>query len=189
LFHDLVAEQIPRGVYHIPQNWGKFRLLNSPATTGQFSAWISSQTIYQAHSILARFLGLDRSQIRVHNAQVGGGFGAKVGLSGEEQVAARLLEASPADLEMTRSSSLLKSTQLCLDSLWLTILSKRGTPTEMTLAPPGPSQQQQDAQHDNERTQQVFYHHRGRPCDMQEVMISRDDRTQANHDGPQSKTV
>jgi carbon-monoxide dehydrogenase large subunit len=69
---------------------GRACLFDFDAATGQLSAWISSQTIYQAHSILARFLGLDRSQIRVHNAQVGGGFGAKVGLSGEEIVAAAL---------------------------------------------------------------------------------------------------
>jgi aerobic carbon-monoxide dehydrogenase large subunit len=60
------------------------------AATGQLTAWLSSQTIYQAQRALADALGLDRHKIRVRNAQVGGAFGAKVGISGEEIVAAAL---------------------------------------------------------------------------------------------------
>lgn len=65
-------------------------LFDFDPATGQLSAWLSSQTIYQAQRTLTDSLGLDRSQIRVRNAQVGGAFGAKVGISGEEIVAAAL---------------------------------------------------------------------------------------------------
>ncbi len=69
---------------------GRACLFDFDAATGQLSAWLSSQTIYQAQRALAHFMGLDRSKIRVYNAHVGGGFGAKVGISGEELVAALL---------------------------------------------------------------------------------------------------
>lgn len=69
---------------------GRACLFDFNAATGQLSAWISSQTIYQAHRALARSLGLDQSKIRVYAPQVGGAFGAKVGISGEEVVAALL---------------------------------------------------------------------------------------------------
>src|SRR2546421_1684010 len=57
---------------------------------GELSAWVSSQSIYRARDTLANFLGLDRSRIHVHNAEVGGGFGVKTGFLGEEIVAAAL---------------------------------------------------------------------------------------------------
>jgi carbon-monoxide dehydrogenase large subunit len=69
---------------------GRACLFDFDAATGQLSAWISSQTIYQAQRTLARSLGLDQSKIHVYSPQVGGAFGAKVGLSGEELVAALL---------------------------------------------------------------------------------------------------
>jgi len=65
-------------------------LFDFDAATGQLSAWLSSQTIYQAQHALADALGLDRHKIHVRTAQVGGAFGAKVGISGEEIVAAAL---------------------------------------------------------------------------------------------------
>ena len=58
--------------------------------SGELSAWMSSQSIYRARDTLAAFLKLDRSRVRVHNAQVGGAFGAKNALLGEEIVAAAL---------------------------------------------------------------------------------------------------
>src|SRR6266568_6811125 len=58
--------------------------------SGQLSAWLSSQAVYLARNTLADFLGIDRRLIRVHNAAVGGGFGAKTGFLGEEIVAAAL---------------------------------------------------------------------------------------------------
>lgn len=58
--------------------------------SGQLTAWLSSQAVYRAREILVGALGIDRSQIRVHNAEVGGGFGAKTNLVGEEIVAAAL---------------------------------------------------------------------------------------------------
>lgn len=58
--------------------------------SGQFSAWVSSQAVYRVRETLAAFLGLDRSQIHVHNAAVGGGFGTKTAFVGEEIIAATL---------------------------------------------------------------------------------------------------
>jgi carbon-monoxide dehydrogenase large subunit len=60
------------------------------AASGTLSAWLSSQAMFRARETLAGFLGLDRSRIRVHNADVGGGFGAKTGFLGEEIIAAAL---------------------------------------------------------------------------------------------------
>jgi aerobic carbon-monoxide dehydrogenase large subunit len=65
-------------------------LFDFDPATGQLSAWLSSQTIYQARRALANALELDQHKILVRNAQVGGAFGAKVGISGEEVVAAAL---------------------------------------------------------------------------------------------------
>ena len=46
-------------------------------STGELSAWVSSQAVFRARDMLAKFLGLNRSHIKVHNAEVGGAFGAK----------------------------------------------------------------------------------------------------------------
>ena len=59
-------------------------------TSGHLTAWVSSQAVYRAREILATSLGIDRSKIRVHNAEVGGGFGAKTNFVGEEIIAAAL---------------------------------------------------------------------------------------------------
>jgi len=59
-------------------------------STDQLSAWVSSQSVFRARDTLAAFLGIDHSHIRVHNAQVGGGFGTKTGFVGEEIIAAAL---------------------------------------------------------------------------------------------------
>jgi len=58
--------------------------------TGELSAWLSSQAIYRARGTLAAFLNLDPGRIRVHNAEVGGAFGAKSTILGEEIIAAAL---------------------------------------------------------------------------------------------------
>src|SRR5581483_5140581 len=60
------------------------------AASGQLTAWLSTQAVYRAREILAGALGIERSHIRVYNAEVGGGFGAKTNLVGEEIVAAAL---------------------------------------------------------------------------------------------------
>jgi carbon-monoxide dehydrogenase large subunit len=60
------------------------------ATSGELTAWMSSQSIYRARDTLAAFLHMDHSRVRVHNADVGGAFGAKNALLGEEIVAAAL---------------------------------------------------------------------------------------------------
>lgn len=57
---------------------------------GELTAWMSSQAIYRARETLATFLGLEPQHIRVTNADVGGAFGAKNALLGEEIIAALL---------------------------------------------------------------------------------------------------
>ena len=57
---------------------------------GELSAWMSSQAIYKARETLASFLGLDQQRIHAFNAAVGGAFGAKNALLGEEIIAALL---------------------------------------------------------------------------------------------------
>ncbi|HEY6406630.1 MAG TPA: molybdopterin cofactor-binding domain-containing protein, partial [Ktedonobacteraceae bacterium] len=58
--------------------------------SGQFSAWLSSQAIYRAREVLINSLGIDRSKIRVYNADVGGGYGSKTSFVGEEIIAAAM---------------------------------------------------------------------------------------------------
>ncbi|HLG65362.1 MAG TPA: xanthine dehydrogenase family protein molybdopterin-binding subunit [Ktedonosporobacter sp.] len=57
---------------------------------GELRAWVSSQSVFRFRDTLARFLGIDRSLITVQNADVGGAFGAKNNLLGEEIIAALL---------------------------------------------------------------------------------------------------
>lgn len=57
---------------------------------GVLSAWVSSQAVYRVREILATFLGLEPACVRVFNAAVGGAFGAKNALLGEEIIAALL---------------------------------------------------------------------------------------------------
>ena len=57
---------------------------------GELSAWVSSQAIYRVRDTLASFLGIDHRCIKVYNADVGGAFGAKNALLGEEIIAAFL---------------------------------------------------------------------------------------------------
>lgn len=65
-------------------------LFDFDPASGQLSAWLSSQAVYRARETLATFLGLDRSRVHVHNAEVGGGFGSKTNFPGEEIIAAAL---------------------------------------------------------------------------------------------------
>jgi carbon-monoxide dehydrogenase large subunit len=60
------------------------------AQSGVLSAWMSSQAIFRARDMLSAFLNLDVDDIRIHNAEVGGAFGAKNALLGEEIIAAIL---------------------------------------------------------------------------------------------------
>ncbi|HLW01540.1 MAG TPA: xanthine dehydrogenase family protein molybdopterin-binding subunit [Ktedonobacterales bacterium] len=65
-------------------------LLDFDPKSGILSAWLSSQALFRARETFAGFLGIDRSRIRVYNADVGGGFGAKTTFLGEEILAASL---------------------------------------------------------------------------------------------------
>ncbi len=60
------------------------------SASGQLLAWVSTQSVYRVRDALARFLGLDASHVTVHNPEVGGAFGVKTALIGEEIVAAAL---------------------------------------------------------------------------------------------------
>jgi carbon-monoxide dehydrogenase large subunit len=59
-------------------------------SSGELMALMASQAIYRARDTLAAFLNLDPSRIKIHNAEVGGAFGAKNALLGEELIAASL---------------------------------------------------------------------------------------------------
>ncbi|HCI80251.1 MAG TPA: xanthine dehydrogenase family protein molybdopterin-binding subunit [Ktedonobacter sp.] len=63
-------------------------LFDFDATTGELTAWVSSQAVFRARDTLSTFLGLDKKHIHVHNADVGGAFGAKNQFLGEEIIAA-----------------------------------------------------------------------------------------------------
>ncbi len=65
-------------------------LFDFDPSSGELSAWVSSQSVFRARDTLAAFLGLDHSHIHVHNADVGGAFGAKTNFLGEEIIAALL---------------------------------------------------------------------------------------------------
>ncbi len=58
--------------------------------TGHLTAWVSSQSIFGARETLAESLGIPSASIHVVNADVGGGFGTKTNLLGEEIIAAFL---------------------------------------------------------------------------------------------------
>jgi len=83
------------------------------AMSGLLTAWVSSQALYRARETLAGFLGLDRSRIRVYNAEVGGGFGSKTSFVGEELVAAALATrySRPVKWIESRSENLQAQTQ------------------------------------------------------------------------------
>lgn len=69
---------------------GRACLFDFDAATGQLSAWLSTQAVYLTRRILANALGLAQSKIHVQSPNVGGAFGAKIGASGEELIAALL---------------------------------------------------------------------------------------------------
>ncbi len=81
--------------------------------SGELTAWMSSQAIYRARDTLAAFLNLDPGHIRVHNAEVGGAFGAKNALLGEEIIAAALAirYGRPVKWIESRSENLQAQTQ------------------------------------------------------------------------------
>lgn len=88
-------------------------LYDYDTASGQFTAWVSSQSIFRARDALAGALGIDRSRVRVYNAEVGGGFGTKTGFVGEEIVAAKLAfqYGRPVKWIESRSENLQAQTQ------------------------------------------------------------------------------
>ncbi len=79
----------------------------------KLTGWVSSQGVYRMREALSTMLGIDRSRIRVINAEVGGGFGSKNGFVGEEFVAAWLAVryGRPVKWIETRSENLQSQTQ------------------------------------------------------------------------------
>jgi carbon-monoxide dehydrogenase large subunit len=73
-----------------------------------FTQWASTQTPHMVRSNLESFLGLPAEQIRVITPDVGGGFGAKVGLGREDAVVAWVAHRHEATVRWneTRSESL-----------------------------------------------------------------------------------
>jgi aerobic carbon-monoxide dehydrogenase large subunit len=65
-------------------------LFDFDPASGELTAWVSSQAIFRARDTLSTFLGLAHENIHVHNANVGGAFGAKNQFLGEEIIAALL---------------------------------------------------------------------------------------------------
>lgn len=60
------------------------------AQRGELYAWVSSQALFRLKDVLARALNLAPERVHVRNAAVGGAFGAKNMLPGEELLAAWL---------------------------------------------------------------------------------------------------
>jgi carbon-monoxide dehydrogenase large subunit len=87
-------------------------LFDFDPASGQFTAWVSTQAIYSTREMLAQFLGIDRSNIRVYNADVGGGFGTKTFFVGEEIISAALAVryGRPVKWIETRSENLQSQT-------------------------------------------------------------------------------
>jgi aerobic carbon-monoxide dehydrogenase large subunit len=65
-------------------------MFDNDPSSGVLSAWMSCQAIFRVRDMLAAYLNLDADHIRIHNAEVGGAFGAKNTLIGEEIIAAKL---------------------------------------------------------------------------------------------------
>ena len=65
-------------------------LFDYDAQRGELDAWVSSQGLFRLKEVLARALDLSPERVHVRNAAVGGAFGAKNMLLGEELLAAWL---------------------------------------------------------------------------------------------------
>lgn len=65
-------------------------LFDYDAQRGELYAWVSSQGLFRLKEVLARFLDLAPERVHVRNAAVGGAFGAKNMLLGEELLTAWL---------------------------------------------------------------------------------------------------
>jgi carbon-monoxide dehydrogenase large subunit len=83
------------------------------AQHGELYAWMSTQAVFRVQEILSRYLGLPQERVHVRNAAVGGAFGAKNALLGEELVAAwlALTCARPVKWIEERSENLQASAQ------------------------------------------------------------------------------
>jgi carbon-monoxide dehydrogenase large subunit len=65
-------------------------LFDYDASSGELYAWLSNQALFRTKEVLARYLDLAPERVHVRNAAVGGAFGAKNALLGEELLAAWL---------------------------------------------------------------------------------------------------
>ncbi len=76
---------------------------------GRLTQWLGTQTPHAARTQLAMAYGLDEDQVRVITPDVGGGFGAKIGIGVEELILGRLaaLVGLPVRFVETRTESML----------------------------------------------------------------------------------
>ncbi len=76
---------------------------------GRLTQWVNTQTPHAARTQLSIVHGIDETMIRVITPDVGGGFGAKIGIGTEELVLARLasLVDQPVRWTETRSESMM----------------------------------------------------------------------------------
>ncbi len=76
---------------------------------GRLTQWLGTQTPHAARTQLAMAYGLEEEQIRVITPDVGGGFGAKIGIGVEELILGRLaaLVGLPVRFVETRTESML----------------------------------------------------------------------------------
>jgi carbon-monoxide dehydrogenase large subunit len=72
---------------------------------GRLTWWVSTQSAHFAKGDLCRLLGLDAEQVRVVAPDVGGGFGAKIGVYPEELVLAWLSRRVGRPLKWTETRS------------------------------------------------------------------------------------
>jgi putative selenate reductase molybdopterin-binding subunit len=72
--------------------------------SGKLNVWLSSMSIFYKRYMLARFLDLPSSQVRVHKTYIGGAFGGKIDLFPYEVCAALLSKKAgrPVKIELTR---------------------------------------------------------------------------------------
>lgn len=103
---------------------------------GRLFQWVSTQHAQGIRPTLAAANGLEPDQVRVITPDVGGGFGAKIGVYGEEQVLGRLAKETgrPVRWRETRSESMMALGHGRAQLQYITIGGKRdGTVTHYQL--------------------------------------------------------
>lgn len=97
------------------------------SAAGELSVWSSTQAVNIVRDGLADVLGLSPSRIRVIAPDVGGGFGAKVGLFSHEIITAVLAMRTgrPVKLILDRSEELSSVTSRCAQTRYAELMLKK----------------------------------------------------------------